>query len=291
MAIRRDPDAIIMAHRMDPTRRELYVEGVRDRLFLSWVFRESIDSNTSIQQIAFVEIAGPLEGGERGRLIAFARCLEGKPTKAKCFADADFDRLFGRTVPATVWLTDARDLEGYVLCAECLDKVIRMGIGSETISAEEILNLVRGPARSIGILRILSEKDSLRLPFQNTQLDRHARYVEKSFVFRFDDYLRALLQNGGVSLTRLSSIRERLSRISEEFKNVPDSEVIHGKDAFCLLAAALAPFKLKPDHVESLLWTSFDRALVKEKSNLDAVSSFLRGYGPRSDEGLAVDVG
>lgn len=277
MPIRRDPNAIIIAHKMDPTRRELYVEGVRDRLFLSWVFHNSIDSNTSIQQIAFVEIGGPLEGGERGRLIAFARWLEGRSIETKCFADADFDRLLGRTIPATVWLTDARDLEGYVLRTECLDKVLKMGIGSDTVSAEDIFNLVRGPARSIGLLRILSETCSLRLPFQNTRLDRHARYVKKTFVFRFENYLRALLQNGGLSLTNLSSIQERHLQISEEFKSVPDSEVIHGKDAFCLLAAALARFKLDPNHIEHLLWTSFDRSLVKEKSNLAAVSNFLRG--------------
>ena len=93
MAIRRHPDAIIMAHKMDPTRRELYVEGARDRLFLAWVFSDLIDRNTSIQQIAFVEMVDSIEGGERGRLIAFARRIEGESDTRRTWLSDTTERL------------------------------------------------------------------------------------------------------------------------------------------------------------------------------------------------------
>jgi hypothetical protein len=61
--IRRTPEAIIVAHTMDRSRRELYVEGRTDRIFLTWLLDERADQGTRILEIDFVDLPGEVLGG------------------------------------------------------------------------------------------------------------------------------------------------------------------------------------------------------------------------------------
>ncbi len=61
--IRRTPDAIVIAHRMDPARRELYVEGHRDRLFFCWLMGLAQDVNTKVIEISAVDLPNVEAGG------------------------------------------------------------------------------------------------------------------------------------------------------------------------------------------------------------------------------------
>jgi hypothetical protein len=143
---------------MDQARRELFVEGPRDRLFLSWLASSGKDPNVSIIEIDFVELP-ELPGGNKGRLIYFAEQL-GRgacDVRIQMFADADWDRLLERPVPARVWITDHRDMEGYLLRVECLEKVLRLGLGNAAVSAEVVLTSIKEHARRLCLLRLTSE--------------------------------------------------------------------------------------------------------------------------------------
>jgi hypothetical protein len=274
--IRRHPDAIVAAHCMDRSRRELYVEGSRDRLFLAWLLAGKMNPDASIREIALVELPDTLPGGERCRLIRFAELLGERGVRIRMFADADWDRLLRRSVPERVWLTDHRDMEGYVLREECVDKVLRLGVGTNRLSAVNLLRVIREHGRRLGCTRLLSERDSLRLPFQATRLKRYLSGDGDRILLDLEGYLQALLQNANISLARFDEIRGRLGEVEAEYASSPDSEVIHGKDAICILESALACFRLKPEDGARLLWTSFEAAFVEEGSTLDMVTRFLR---------------
>lgn len=277
--IRREPKAILVAHVMDSARRELYVEGMRDRLFLGWLVRDEKDPDTTIIQIASVNIQID-GGGERGRLFAFARWLDDQQLDAiniRCFADADFDRLLNRERPHSIWLTDPRDLEGYTLCVECLDKMLKLGVNTEAMSAEEILEIVTSICSRLGLLRLLSERDALDLPFQRTDLRRRLRFISGQLRVDFDAYLRALLQNADISLARIPSVLRALDDLDEELRDVPHSEIIHGKDALLVIDKLLSRFGVKPNESSRMLWTSFEASFVISGSNLDVMKRFLEG--------------
>src|SRR5271155_3700280 len=104
--LRRHFEAVITAHAMDRSRKELYVEGQRDRLFLSWLIDGTRDPNVSIHEIETLELPGEVSGGNRGRLIRLVELLENAEVRICAFADADWDRLFGRRLPRRLWLTD-----------------------------------------------------------------------------------------------------------------------------------------------------------------------------------------
>src|SRR5206468_3136096 len=72
--LRRDPEAIVTAHLMDRARRELYVEGRRDRIFLDWLISTDRHPDVSVVEISSVNLP-EISGGERGRLLHFARLV------------------------------------------------------------------------------------------------------------------------------------------------------------------------------------------------------------------------
>jgi hypothetical protein len=276
--IRRTPEAIVTAHIMDPSRRELFVEGSRDRLFLRWLLGKDLNPNANVIEISAIDIHDVSIGGERGRLIAFARWLEDREAKANIhfFADADFDRLLGRRVPKKVWLTDPRDLEGYILHELCLEKVLKLGARTDGITAENLLKTVRTLGRKLGLLRLLSESERLKLPFQKTNLLRYLKFVGGRLNLGFEAYVQALLQKAGMSLKKRESILGSVAALERKFAQSPDSEIIHGKDAFSIIAKALARFGVKEGEAKKMLWTSFEAAFVITGSNLSAAQEYLR---------------
>ena len=275
--IRRTPEAIVTAHMMDPSRRELFVEGSRDRLFLRWLLGEHLHPNANVIEISAINIPFVDAGGERGRLMAFARWVNGHDVKIRFFADADFDRLLRRAVPRKVWFTDSRDMEWYIVNESCLEKVLKLGVATEVLTALELLGTVQTLGRRPGLLRVLSEIQALELPFQRTDLSRFLRYTAGRLRLDFDGYVQALLQNAGISLRKKNSVLQGVAVLEQQYAEFPDCEIIHGKDAFSIIVKALSRFGAKESEAVKMLWTSFEAVFVTAGSNLKAVQEYLKG--------------
>lgn len=275
--LRRHPDAVIAAHRMDPARRELYVEGRKDRLFLSWLLGDDIALSSSVREIAWVDLPEAKEGGERGRLLHFGQLLSRHDVAIRCLADADCDRVLGREVPASVWLTDHRDLEGYVLRVECIDKALRLGVSTTRVTPQDLLRWVVAHGRRLGLLRLLSELDSLSLPFKATRLRGHVSFERGCLDVDYQGYAQALLQNAGISLSKLDATLRRLDEVETTFASTSDAELMHGKDAMCLADVVFRACGLNSEEGPRLLWTSFEPRFVEDGSTLDSACGFLRG--------------
>jgi len=260
---------------MDRSRKELYVEGTRDRLFLTWLLGQRLHSNALIREIACVELP-ERPGGERGRVVHFAELLGGVNVRIRMFADADWDRVLERPVPSRVWLTDNRDLEGYILREECLDKVLSLGLSTEKITASKILKAVNQHGRRLGATRLMSELELLDLPFQKTDVAKYLTVDADGMSLDFQGFFRALLQNAGVSLTRLSELQNRVNAVEASYAKVPDAQMIHGKDAVAIVAVALSKFGLDQKEITRLLWTSFECGFVESGSVLGTVETFLQ---------------
>lgn len=240
--MQRDPDAILRTHEMDPGRRTLYVEGVSDHMFLKWVVDRSLGRDTQVVTINFVNLPGHAEGGERARLIAFARIVEGSPVGIRMLADADTDRLRGRSVPSKVWLTDLRDLEAYFFREECVDKVFRLGLSTDDVDSAQLLKNALRIGRWLGVLRLLSDEKEWRLPFQITNLSRSLRYTRPQVEVHFlpERYLTTLLQNARISQQQVTTIIKQVEESPLFLGNTPDREIAHGKDVTCILQKVLA---------------------------------------------------
>src|SRR6266542_1133360 len=84
--LRRVPETILIAHRMDPGRRELYVEGVRDRVFLNWLVGDGLGLRSAVVPIELVDLPNVDEGGNRERLKRFLHWLsKNLPRSGACW--------------------------------------------------------------------------------------------------------------------------------------------------------------------------------------------------------------
>src|SRR5437660_1254798 len=154
--MQRDIKAIVVAHKMDSTRRELYVEGRRDRFFFVWLLGPTRSADALVQEIEGVDMQPPKYGGHRAKVLKFAAEIEPYNVAIRCFVDADFARLTNDPAPANVWFTDLRDLEGYFLQLPCIEKVLQLGVVSEKITANRVLKNVIDVTKPLGLLRYLS---------------------------------------------------------------------------------------------------------------------------------------
>lgn len=272
--IRREPSAFLTALKMDPARRHLFVEGHRDRLFLNWLAGDKKKPEVVVLDINAIEIKVE-QGGNRQRLFEFARRIPADVTAIRFFADADFDRILARPTPTCVWLTDCRDFEGYVLSIKCIDKILKIGIATETKQASSLLFEIKVACRKIAELRYISEMEGLSLPFQKLDIARYTKVDGERIIFDFDRYLRAILQNAELSLTELEPLRSKLESAAERLAGLADEDLVHGKDVVGILAKALAPHGVSKDESKRLIWTSFDPQSVKPGSSLDEVLNFL----------------
>ena len=276
--MQRDIKAIIVAHQMDSLRRELYVEGRRDRLFFLWFLGSERDPNAIILEIDSVHCETPIEGGCRGRLLTFAANIAAYKLQVRCFADADFDRLLARPIPANVWLTDCRDLEGYFLQTHCINKVLHLALATEKHTPQAILGELSRLGRPLALLRLLSEREKLKLPFQKRPPRpylKESKTKKGHIELRFDSYLQALVQGVNISLNRLDEFKVKIAALREETKDIPDSELLHGKDCVAILQATLSSDEFKEEAVESSFWTSLEHTVVQGFPNLKAALKYL----------------
>ena len=72
------------------------------------------------------------------------------------------------TLIATGPLFGGKPLEGYLLREDCLEKAIRLGLNEDDIPVRSLLCTILQEGRTLGLLRLLSERQSLKLPFQGT---------------------------------------------------------------------------------------------------------------------------
>jgi hypothetical protein len=91
----------------------------------------------------------------------------------------------------------------------------------------------------------------------------------------FDGYFRALLQNAGISLSRIGDLKDRFNKLELTYASVADVQLIHGKDAMAVLSAALSNFGVTTEECPRLLWTTFDLTLIENGSVLKEVAHFL----------------
>lgn len=277
--LKRTPQAIVLAHRMDPERRELYVEGVEDQIRIKWIVGNSVSPNARILPVDLIEIPGSSVGGNKARLIAFARAVEAEGLNILCFVDADTDRLSNITHPSNVVLTDFRDMEGYWLRESCLEKVIMLALTEPKFNARNMLSRILSIGRILAALRLVSDEQGLQLPFQKTNPLKSLSCSpgEMNLEFDLERYTGHLLQKAGLSLSERDRLVASVERKLEAIESIPDLELVHGKDAIHLLENILFANGVARDDAFRILATSFERTYTSEHPNLMKVVDFLQG--------------
>jgi hypothetical protein len=280
----RDPKATAMALRFDKKRRELFVEGIRDVSFLKHIGKESLGKDTVFRDGRSIKIDGVF-GGVKGRLIRFAAEVEQAFDRFDCscsnarfFVDADNDRLLEKQHATIVWLTDRRDLEGYVLQPNVLERAFELGFEEEDFDGSQLLSSLTSACKDIGSLRLLSERDDLKLPFQDTDLKKFVEFEQFRINFDFARYREVLFHKLALPKQSREAIEKQRLELLHHHQDSPRLELVHGKDAFRLLELLVAK-RYKIRDPQATFWAAFDPQLAKNFRNLERVLQFVAGPG------------
>src|SRR5579864_8740671 len=113
---RRTINEVGAMYHLEPTLRDIYLEGPRDREFIKWFLACNNLEDVGVYDIATVEAAdNASDGGNRRRVIDFAYQLERQMPgvlthRVACIVDADTDYILGVEHNCTLLLmTDYTD--------------------------------------------------------------------------------------------------------------------------------------------------------------------------------------
>jgi hypothetical protein len=276
--LRRPPESILVAHRMDRGRRELYVEGTRDRAFLTWLAEGDLADKSEIIPIDLVDLPDVQEGGNRERLKDFLSIVESSGYDVRGLIDADQGRLIAETVPSNAWLTDLRDIEGYVLTVENIEAALRLGCGIVAGEIQQILNSTFEAAIYLAAVRLASHRLGLRLPVSKSEL-RGCVNVSRIGTINFNRRrcLTSLLQSAHISLGKLDAVEDAVAAAMTELMERPRIEVVHGKDCMKLLTRQFRGMGASNlADAAPLVWTSSRREVLIEFPVLRQVIEYLK---------------
>jgi hypothetical protein len=274
--IQRLPEAIIQAAKMDPSRRDLFVEGIQDKLILDFLSADSRNRNVRILVIDHVADIPLSEGGAKGRLLQLAQIAANSGlANLRFFIDHDCDKYLGREYPQNVWHTDYPDMEGYVIRRSNIDKVLKIAYLAENILPSQLLEVCSGICRKLFVLRLLSERESLRLPITSSRKSKFIRIKNGQISFAFENLLKALLQEAGISLTLLTQIMEKHDTLSQELASVSDTDLIRGKDFLAICEVVLSRWGINNKELPQVLWATLESDSVMDEENLRRAVEFL----------------
>jgi hypothetical protein len=254
----------------------VFVEGLRDLAFWRKLSPVSERINSVIYSIDSIEIECAA-GGNKGRLIALATKLNtaGFGERVKFFVDADYDHFIKKQHPSNVIITDYRDIEGYAFNEETIGEIVLTGLAKQKDINFIFCSLIN-LCFPIGVLRLLSESESLELPFNKTFKNKgRSKIIKKNGTDQIIDtkaLISKLLQNAQISLSKLEGLQDDFEKLLAKEKSTDYRLIIHGKDWGFYLSFLCDVEKIP---MEPLIFLSLDYQRLRKEKNISIVIKFL----------------
>lgn len=224
----------------DPSARILIVEGEADLQLWRKVTATYPDAG-SVYPISEIILTTNLSNN-RDRCLDLAAISSQWQEAARLnfFIDADNDHALGAPPIQRVWLTDGRDLESYCLDPKVFETVCVTGCGLSQTETNGLLTAITQVVRPLSVLRVLSARDKLNLPFRSCYPEDRLRSVFKkkgtSMSLALLPIVLSLLQhkhgNGGSA----SKVLADHTNITSHLSPLSDNLIVHGKDLTAFLA-------------------------------------------------------
>ena len=219
--IRKTLEELEALYSLEPTIRDVYVEGPSDKAIISWFLCMSGSTSANVYEIEVVDIPPnvlnqlALENNNRGRVIALAMIMDmrlGNATNSvTCICDTDLDEVLV-TCPSTssLLLTDYTSLDMYTISEDAIAKLLLLAFNRRSPSGSDVLAAITEPARELFLLRLVNRALALAL----TPVAWHRCCTIRSGAILFDhhEYTRRYLNASGKisAFTVVSAYIERV---------------------------------------------------------------------------------
>lgn len=232
MIERRTVAELVCIYELEPSLRDVFVEGPSDVSLLRWFCQEHGIRNAAIYDIDSIHIPGSLSatGGARQRTITLAAQLSAgmaSPTsQATCVVDSDLDAFLsaGISYPSLLY-TDFTSFEMYLFDAKVLAKFLSLVLRLH-ISAEVVLDQIYPILKELFLLRVANHL--LKLNLQGFACDRCLSFKDGRLLFDRQEYVQRYMNKNN----RLNQVNE-VETVVENFRAIAEGDPrfhVHGHD-------------------------------------------------------------
>lgn len=249
--VRKTIDELLTLYDLEPSIRDVFVEGPSDRAVIEWFLAEVQIEDVAVQEIATVDIPyeetqkHSLEDNNRGRVIALAFALQMRAgadltSSVACIADTDLDTVLERTYDCPLLIfTVFTSLELYLYDPIIVGKFFRLVITNFRRDTEKILSAFTGVLTELFLIRVANQE--LRFGIKPLPFNKFLKINGYSIDFDQTEYLTRYLSKGA----RLRAY-DRFVRLVQEYSNrLPDDPRthMHGHDFVDLLLLYVTEMK------------------------------------------------
>jgi hypothetical protein len=240
---RRGLEELVAMYQLEPSIRDVYVEGGLDEALVEWFFAARNVGDVDVTEINAVEISADLvlarglENNNRGRLIALAGVMErhlGPDAVAvTCLVDADFDRVLEKNNDCRLLLmTDFSSMELYFFDVPHLTKFLRVVVRKFPKAAADVIAEIQEPLKDLFAIRTANYVLGWNLPL--IPFEKCCKVTRTGVRLDVADYMGRFLNADG-----RRSEKMKFERVYTQCKAKFKGDVrnfIHGHDLLHLLA-------------------------------------------------------
>ncbi|ACK70290.1 hypothetical protein PCC7424_1858 [Gloeothece citriformis PCC 7424] len=249
---RRSLDELLARYELEPTLRDVYVEGLTDKVIIEWFLEQCKQTNYAVYDIDTVEIPAELlfsEGlvdNNRSRVIFLALYIEKHLSNSKsviCIADRDFSLILNNENISSKFLlfTDYTSMDIYLFNEVIIEKFCRLVLRIPNLVAKDVLDNLSQVLEELFLIRATNQ--ILKLEMEWLSFDRCCSFKDNLIEFQTEIFIeRYLNKNGKIAEKNLFIAKFRELRTS----NIIDIRYkIRGKDFLELLCWYIKPYLSK----------------------------------------------
>lgn len=231
----------MLKYKLEPSLRDIYVEGETDASMIRWFLKEQGNVNAVVYHVSTVDLPKEKvegwhqENSNRGRVISLALELAAANLlpQATCIVDSDFDIVLNcRQGPKNLVFTDYSCMEMYFFNHWHFEKVFSLVFGKEITDLQAIMGSIASVLQELFLIRLANHL--LNLKFGCMTMTACCQIEELEIKFDSSEYLKRYLnKNSGYS--QIKSIEQKVEECRRLLR-LDCREQMHGHDFLDLLS-------------------------------------------------------
>jgi hypothetical protein len=283
---RRLINELVAMYKLEPTIRDVFVEGPFDRSLVDWFLSEGGAEDVSVHEIDSVHVPADLvetagfAQNNRGRLLALAREIQSDmvagTSSISCVVDADFDHVLNTTYELRCLLvTDYSSMELYFFDVGIIEKFLKLGLQGFPKPAKKVLDEIQSPLIELFAIRLANHV--LGWPVGLVSFERCCKLTDNGVELDRIKYVDRCLNAAG-KYSEKAEFNRVLSDRRGQLAGDPRT-FIHGHDFMAMLVWYIRqykPYKVSQGSLERAIVTCAEfRALRTEPLFATLLNRFL----------------
>jgi len=234
-------EELLAQYELEPTIRDIFVEGITDKFALDSFFKEHNLKNVQVYNIDTVDIPNPIQlgnkQGNKDRVITLARFFDAEvapqSSTCTCVIDKDCDNFLNINWSNKFLLTtDFTSIDVYPFEKNSLEEFFRIFIRTSPEIVDHLLEQFEPVLKELFMMRVARESLGINKAF--CDFTKYCKLENNKINFNRDRFINTLLTSKAWAVTKPNfekEIEKHRKKITNEIRNQT-----HNADIFLLLS-------------------------------------------------------